>query len=115
MIKCTDLGNKQKEYVNRALDFVKLYAPYRPVITSIEFNNKTRKVEIYFESLFSDCLKIPYKDFEDMELGLCRQALKRMGISTKELTECNIAEAKNYIAKKECEYEPAREYTHLGY
>lgn len=114
MIKCSELGNLQKVYVKRALDFVKLYASYCPIITSIKFNNKTRKVEIYFESLFSDCLKIPYNDFEDEKNGLINHALKLMGKS-KNPSEDDIAKAKDYITEKEYAYEPDNEYKHLGY
>ena len=115
MFKCSELGNLQKVYVKRALDFVKLYASYYPVITSIKFNNKTRKVEIYFESLFSDCLKIPYNDFQDEKNGLINHALKFVGKSTKNPSEDDIAEAKDYITEKEYQYEPSEEYKHLGY
>ena len=108
------MGNLQKVYVKRALDFVKFYASHHPVITSIKFNNTTRKVEIYFESLFSDCLKVPYKDFQDEKNGLINHALKLMGKS-KNPSEDDFAEAKDYITEKEYEYEPSEEYKHLGY
>lgn len=114
MFKCSELGNLQKVYVKRALDFVKLYASYYPVITSIKFNNKTRKVEIYFESLLSDCLKISYNDFQDEKNGLINHALKLIGKS-KNPSEDDVAEAKDYITEKEYQYEPSEEYKHLGY
>ena len=114
MFKCSELGNLQKIYVKRALDFVKLYASYHPIINSIKFNNSTRKVEIYFESLFSDCLKIPYNDFQDEKNGLINHALKLMGKS-KNPSEDDFAKANDYIVQKEYEYKPSEEYKHLGY
>ena len=115
MFKCSELGNLQKAYVKRALDFVKLYASRHPIINSIKFNNSTRKVEIYFESLFSDCLKVSYKDFQDEKNGLINHALKFVSKSVKNPSEDDIAEANNYIAQKEYEYKPSEEYKHLGY
>ena len=115
MFKCSELGNLQKVYVKRALDFVKLYASHKPVINSIKFNNTTRKVEIYFESLFSDCLKVPYKDFQDEKNGLINHALKFVSKSVKNPSEDDFAEANDYIVQKEYEYEPSEEYKHLGY
>ena len=80
MIECSKLGEIQKEIIDRVLEFIKLYAPYKPKIKSISFDNETEKVIVSFSSLYGDTLYIPYKMFDDKENGLINFVIKKFGL-----------------------------------
>ena len=77
MINCRKMGEFQKEIINRALEFVILYAPNKPRIDCISFNNENKEVDIGFTCLCYDTLQIPYKIFEDEKEGLIKFVIKK--------------------------------------
>jgi len=109
MINCRKMGEFQKEIINRALEFVILYASYKPRIDSISFNNETEEVEVGFTSLYYDTLQIPYKIFEDEKEGLIKFVIKKYRLKK---NEQNIA--LEIINKAKEEYRPLDYNKHLA-
>ena len=115
MLNCNEINKLQTQYIKRALDFVKIHASHKPVINSIKFNQKNKKVEICYNSLYDDCLKISYEDFEDKKFGVIKYVLKMFGSSVKEPSVDELVQAKQYITEKDYTFNPCDENMHLNH
>lgn len=109
MINCIKMGEFQKEIIDRALEFVILYAPDEPRIDSISFNNETKEVDIGFTGLYYDTLQIPYKFFEDEKEGLIKFVIK-----TNRLKKYEQNMALEIINKSKEDYRPLDYNRHLA-